>query len=119
MERVMAYERTQGRNPEAMSGNHTGYDIESIQEDGSVRYIEVKSFQGSWRGSGAKVSKAQFWKAKEEGENFWLYVVECAEDDLGHTIHPIQDPANRTNEFYFDDGWKALAQAEVQEAGVR
>lgn len=119
MERVMSYERAQGRTPTPMPTNHPGYDIESIQEDGSVRYIEVKSFQKGWRGSGAKISQTQFWKAKEEGRNFWLYVVECAEDDLGHTIYPIQDPANRTKEFYFDDGWKELAQAEVEEAGVR
>jgi hypothetical protein len=38
-----------------------------------------------------------------------LYVVERATSD-DYRIYPIQDPANRVNQYLFDDGWQALAE---------
>jgi len=53
-------------------------------------------------------TKPQFEKARELEDQYWLYVVERA---LGedYKIHPIQNPAQRVNQFIYDDGWRSLA----------
>lgn len=104
---VMNYEKEEGRHPtdmETIQTNHPGYDIESRDGDGNPRYIEVKSFSGSWRQNPAEVTKFEFETAKKHGEDFWLYVVEYAGTD-NFQIHQIQNPANRVTHYLFDDGW--------------
>lgn len=115
---VLKYERQRGRKPEEMPTNNPGYDIESINLDGSTRYIEVKSFRWCWSASGAKLSKTQFEMAQKKGNNYWLYVVELAEDFEKFKIHRIQDPANRVKDFYFDDGWKQISVADNEYADL-
>jgi hypothetical protein len=49
MNRVLEYERQQGRNPREMPPLHPGYDVESDSATGQIeRYIEVKSLSGDW-----------------------------------------------------------------------
>ncbi len=73
------YERERGRVPAEMSRTHPGYDIESRDRDGNlVRYIEIKGIEGEWTGYGAGLSRQQFFDAWEEGDRYWLYVVEFA-----------------------------------------
>ena len=50
---VLNCERRRGRTPKEMPKNYPGYDIESVNLDGSVRYIEVKSFRWYWSGDGS------------------------------------------------------------------
>jgi hypothetical protein len=45
---------------------------------------------------------------QELNEQFWLYVVERAEQDDSH-IQAIQNPAHLVNQYFYDRGWKALA----------
>jgi hypothetical protein len=88
-----------------------GYDVESLEEDGGVeRYIEVKSMSGVWDSYGAALSRAQFRKAQELGERYWLYIVERAEH-TNHKIRRIQDPARKVDQFFYDDGWVSIAEA--------
>ena len=51
----------------------------------------------------------QFGLAREEGEAYWLYVVEHAGTD-GERIVPIQNPAGRDSTYTFDHGWRAAAE---------
>ncbi|MBW6475023.1 MAG: DUF3883 domain-containing protein, partial [Anaerolineaceae bacterium] len=106
--KVMEFEIQEGRTPrdmEEVQVNHPGYDIESTSEDGSIRYIEVKSFSGIWDSQNpAQMTKNEFMTAKRKGEDFWLYVVEQAESE-DSKIHQIHDPANRADYFLFDHGW--------------
>jgi hypothetical protein len=108
VERVMQYEREQGRVPKDMDKiqvHHPGYDIESKNSDGTIRYIEVKSLSGVWDSQNpAEVTKFEFETAKKFGEAYWLYVVELVElEDF--CIHTIQNPATRVEYYLFDHGW--------------
>lgn len=115
MEKVLAYERKMGRTPKAMGPTHEGYDIESRSDGGEIeRYIEVKSLSGDWDPMGVLLTKPQFEKARELGEKYWLYVVERAASDV-FAIRRINDPARQANEFRYDDGWKALAEEEIDD----
>lgn len=112
VKRVLEYERKQGRNPEQKPKNYPGYDIESRDSAGKiVRYIEVKGLRDHWKVGGVALTDIQFREAKEQGSLYWLYVVECATQDH-YKIYRIQDPANKANQFFYDDSWKQVAEEE-------
>lgn len=118
VDRVLAYERSAGRNPRGMPHHHPGYDVESLDEYGGItRYIEVKSTAGEWGIRGVKVSDVQFRKAQELGPLYWLYVVEYADSDAPQ-VYPIQDPASNVNGFIYDGGWRTVSslQGEIPPA---
>jgi len=109
---VLRYEQDTGRIPKEMPPMNEGYDIESREKEGGevIRYIEVKALSGNWRDNpNAALSKSQFKMASENGDRYWLYVVERA-DQKDCRLHRIQNPARRTNQFIYDDGWQALAE---------
>jgi hypothetical protein len=56
---------------------------------------------------------SQFTKAQELNEQFWLYVVERAEQD-NSDIYAIQNPAHLVNQYFYDRGWKALARQNYE-----
>lgn len=114
IDRVVEFEKNKGRSPIVMPPKHPGYDIESKDEAGkTIRYIEVKSLSGDWGMTGAALTKPQFKKAQEDGEKYWLYIVERAQQN-NYKIHRIQDPAQRVDQFIYDDGWKNLAENEAK-----
>jgi hypothetical protein len=93
-----------------MSHYNPGYDIQSKNQSGQIeRYIEVKSCSGQWTELGVNVTSAQFKKAQELGNLYWLYVVESPLSD-NPQITCIQNPANRVKEFRYDNGWRDLAE---------
>lgn len=108
-ELVMEFERRQGRVPVKMDHFNAGYDIESFDASGAIdRYIEVKSLSATWDLSNVGLSVPQFQKARDEGDRFWLYVV----DNLSGSdpqLHRIQDPVDKVTEYRFDDGWRRVA----------
>ena len=108
---VLDLERRSGRVPTKMHHTNPGYDIESRDGKGIiVRYIEVKSFSGSWvLGRFADLSRTQFDKARALDDKFWLYVVERAGSD-SFRIHRIPNPAANATRFMFDDGWTELGE---------
>lgn len=118
VKRVLVYETECGRTARDTNEthpNHPGYDVESTDVEGDVRYIEVKSMEGSWSPrTPASVTQAQFKKAQELRDRFWLYVVEFAPDDEQYRVFPIQDPFGKVNQYLFDDGWQELAEADEQ-----
>ncbi len=112
--RVLAYERAHGREPEEQDHTNPGFDVLSHGKDGElVRRIEIKSIRSEWTIRGVMLSARQFREAKDHGEQFWLYIVENAEDDDLHRIHRIQDPANRIDFFGFDNGWQAMREPDI------
>ncbi len=114
VDKVMEYEKNQGREPtdmETIHVNNPGFDIKSIdpKNPGQVRYIEVKTTSGMWDSQNpAQMHKAQFEMAQERGESYWLYIVEQVEAE-DPQIYCIQNPANQVNSFMFDHGWQPLA----------
>ncbi len=109
VQHVVEYEKSRGRHPEVMPHYHPGYDIEAKDKWGDVvRFIEVKSLTDRWAIGNAVLSKTQFEKAAELGQRYWLYVVEKAQKD-DFCLYRIQNPANRVDQFVFDDRWMALS----------
>lgn len=47
--------------------------------------------------------------AQEQGDDFWLYVVEHARELNKVKIHTIQNPAQKITQHRFDSGWKTVA----------
>jgi sacsin len=110
---VMQYEVEQrGCTPELMPPGNKGFDIRSVDPSGQVRYIEVKGIDGAWGPRGVSLSCPQFDFVRENpGKDFWVYVVEYARDPERIRIYTIQKPASRVNHYYFDHGWKDLAES--------
>lgn len=109
-----------------MSRTHPGFDIQSFdQADTLVRQIEVKGIDGQWGGLGASLRRTQFLHNQDEGDRYWLYVVEFARDPTHAKVHAIQNPAFKVDEFFFDTNWRSLAEpsdVDIREAfqpGVR
>ncbi|MBX3399566.1 MAG: DUF3883 domain-containing protein [Gemmataceae bacterium] len=126
---VCAFEREHGRNPVKLAHNHPGWDVDSFDvrrvESGltagsAPRMIEVKGIRGPWTRQGVAISRRQFEAAREYGERYWLYVVEFADDPSRARIHPIHNPYSRITQFWFDGGWRQLADpAEAPSAACR
>lgn len=108
--RVMAFEKQQRRQPQKMDHYHPGYDIESRDAQGQVRYIEVKSLSVQWDLFSVGMSAAQIAQARTKGAQYWLYVVEDVESAQPF-IHCIQDPASKISDYRFDCGWRHVAES--------
>lgn len=109
---VCEYEVKRGRTTEQMPPMHPAYDIKSFDRDGNVvRLIEVKGIDGEWGDLGVGLKKRQFSEAWDEGDRYWLYVVEFARDPERARVHPIQSPAVKVGEFFFDRNWRGVAES--------
>jgi len=112
--RVLRYEESCGRAPEEQALNNPGFDVLSRDAEGNfLRRIEIKSIGGPWTGFGVWMSARQLEENRTHGDDFWLYVVEHAEDDDAAVIHRIHDPASQATKFGFDAGWQALREPDV------
>lgn len=114
IEKVLEYERRNGRSPEELEHNHPGWDINSyeVNENGErgkyVRHIEVKSTKYNWDGYGVGISSTQFEKAWELGDDYYLYVVESVLDEQNFKLTVIQNPVKLIANYRFDGGWKVF-----------
>jgi hypothetical protein len=110
VQRVVNYEMNEKRKPTVMPPNNPGYDIKSVDQNGHVRYIEVKSLTNAWDSqSPAQMTRTEFRLAKELGNSYWLYVVELVEKEECK-IYRIQDPGNKVGYYLFDHGWSPLSE---------
>jgi len=108
--RVLQFEKDNDRRPKEMPHKNQGYDIESCLPNGRLdRYIEVKGLGGPWTDLGVAVSRDQYRKASKENKSFWLYVVEFALEPDRTYVYAIQDPAHLIDEYWFDGGWRDVA----------
>ncbi len=109
---AVEYEQSHFRYPEVMPPNHPGYDIESKDGSGETdRYIEVKATANDWREAGVGLTKKEYETALQLREDYWLYVVERA----GHpdqTLYRIQDPARMVTQYFYDGGWRGVAETD-------
>ncbi len=122
-----AFERTHGRAPTKLAHNHPGWDIDSldvrrVESEGATgspsRMIEVKGIRGPWTRQGVAISRRQFEASQQFGDRYWLYVVEFADDPARARVHPVHNPFAKINQFWFDSGWRQLADpVEAPSAG--
>jgi hypothetical protein len=104
----MEHEISEGRKPEEMPVNNVGYDMESTEPNGDIRFIEIKSTKSLWGGDGVTLSSAQLNFAYIKKDAFWLYVIE----NIGSAhskIYKIQNPAQHIRGFKFNEAWKEIA----------
>ena len=107
-ELVIQHEIDEGRIPEDMPGLNVGYDIESTEAKGDIRFIEVKSIAGNWGGAGVTLSFSQINVASIKKDAFWLYIVENV-NERNPRLYKIQNPVKYIKGFKFNDAWKELA----------
>lgn len=94
------------RTPE---GN-PGFDLFEADSSGrQIRWVEVKSMTGTLEDRPVGLSHTQFDCAREKGDAYWLYVVECATDPAKARVLKIQNPAGLARTFTFDHGWSQIA----------
>jgi superfamily II DNA or RNA helicase len=89
MEAAMAFERSQGWEPEDVHEQNRGYDILSRHpQTGAERAIEVKGCGGV---DAVMLTRHEHETARKLGSDYWLYVVyNC---DTAPEIHRHPDPA--------------------------
>ena len=101
LSREPEWRRTPTHNP--------GFDLyQGDEQSVPTRWCEVKAMTGRLAGRPVGLSRTQFECARENGEAYWLYVVECAGTDEARLVR-IQDPAGKARTFTFDHGWLDVA----------
>jgi hypothetical protein len=95
-----------------MPPRHPGFDVRSVDTEGKVRVIEVKSTADAWGARGVAISSTQFATAQQRREEFWLYVVDQAL--TSPRVHPINDPATQIDQYFFDDGWLVVSERSTE-----
>jgi hypothetical protein len=105
---VMEHEISEGRKPEEMSVTNVGYDLESEEKNGDIRFIEIKSTKSLWGRDGITLSQAQLNLAYIKKDAFWLYVIENIGSAIPQ-IYKIQNPARHIRGFKFNEAWKEIA----------
>lgn len=105
----------QSREPllKSTPAGNQGFDlVETDANDEPERWVEVKAMKGSLEDRPVGLSSAQFEFARQHGEQFWLYVVECADDPDRARIVKIQDPVGKAGSYTFDKGWSCIAEID-------
>ena len=69
---AMEYEQANGWKPEDVSKLNLGYDIKSVGNDYTKRYIEVK---GRSAVGGVMLSENEMYRLGQLGDSAWLYIV--------------------------------------------
>ena len=105
---VIEHERAEGRETEEMPANNPGYDVESTESNGDIRYIEIKSTKSLWGRDGITLSFAQLNLAYIKKDAFWLYVIENIGSENSR-IYKIQNPMKHLRGFKLNDSWKEIA----------
>lgn len=112
IEAVLEFEKSMGRSPHEMEHSNPGFDIQSIEPDGSIRYIEVKGTASAWDDLGVGITSRQYQEARDKEQQYWLYVVVVTSDGASEPFR-IQDPASQIDRYYFDAGWRSVAEQSV------
>lgn len=112
---VAELEASAGFEVRRMPENHPGYDLERIdRKTGEVAYIEVKATEAEWGGTGVGITPVQYRFLQAKEKQAWLYVVENAHDPAARRLYRLQDPVNHIQRYFFDHGWRSVAEdAEV------
>ena len=91
MEAAMGHERSHGRAPQDVSAENLGFDIRSADDQGNLRYIEVKARA---RAGPVELTQNEVFKAHSLGESYFLYVVMNTISTVP-TLRIYQNPAAR------------------------
>lgn len=116
LQTALAYERSQGREAEDVSGQDRGFDLLSRHpQSGQVRFIEVK---GRAAVGAVVLTRNEYKTAQRLQDDYWLYVVfDCA---TAPRLMPIRNPTRLrwqpvTRVEYYQADSQALLAAGQQE----
>ena len=111
MEIVLEYEKSQDRFPIDVSKEiGPGFDIRSTDENGDSRLIEVKGRTGV---GPVSLSYNEWFKAKDLGDDYYLYVVWNTANNPDKTPKTIQNPASVLSTK--EDVHFIISQKEIEE----
>lgn len=88
---AMEFELKEGREPIDVSAENLGFDIRSLQQDGTMRYIEVKARAQT---GPVALTQNEWFKAQRFTHDYYLYAVMNAATNPELFI--IQNPAETT-----------------------
>ena len=94
-----------------MPHNNPGFDIQAVSDDGQEEFIEVKGQSGAWTEEGVALTPTELMTAQQNGDRYWLCIVEYAQDDKRRQLHLVRNPYGLTQQFRFDVGWKSAAES--------
>jgi len=102
-----------------MPANTPGFDLVEPGPNGEpVRWVEVKAMTSDLHSRPVGLSRVQFECARDQGDHYWLYVVEHADcPEKARTVR-IQDPAGKARTFTFDHGWLGVADIDEVSGGT-
>lgn len=102
--------RAREPNLKPMPAGNKGFDlVETDANDEPERWVEVKAMKGCLEDRPVGLSSTQFEFARQHGDQYWLYIVEHADDETQARIVRIKDPVGRAGTFTFDKGWASIA----------
>ena len=96
MDAIMAREREAGRTPKDVSRDNRGWDIESADESGRLRFIEVKGRRPD--ADTVCVSRNEWLAAMNKGDAFELAIVVVDQGSV-RDVHVISDLPRRDRDF--------------------
>ncbi|MBO9707141.1 MAG: DUF3883 domain-containing protein [Caulobacter sp.] len=111
---VIDYERARGWAPQEQPHGNPGFDVISMGPSGGRRLIEIKGLHADWTARGIKLSSVQFSTAQAYPGEYWIYVVEQALDADQRAVTAIANPFSKVAEYWFDDGWRGVAEDRPQ-----
>lgn len=105
--------RAREPNLKPTPAGNKGFDlVETDANDEPERWVEVKAMKGCLEDRPVGLSSVQFEFARQHGDQYWLYVVEHADDDHARIVK-IKDPVGRSGTFTFDKGWVSVANIDT------
>ena len=72
--------------------------------------LRSKVWPPFWNERGIKLTSVQYEMAREHPEQFWIYVVENAQQLAKQKVHAIANPFLKVGEYWFDHGWSGVAE---------
>ena len=87
IQNCMVSEQLQGRSPKDVSKKALGYDIESSEKNGSVRYFSVKPVESL--GNSFVLSEKEYAFAEQHGSSYGVYVIESGNPENNMLIEDI------------------------------
>lgn len=87
IQNCMVTEQLKGRSPQDVSKKGLGYDIESIEKNGSVRYFSVKLVAAL--GNSFILSEKEYSFANQHNSNYGVYVIESGNPENNILIEDV------------------------------
>jgi hypothetical protein len=102
-------EASRWKSLQPMDHDNPGFDVKAVAFDGGDEVIEVKGQGGAWTEEGVALTPTELVWAERMRDRYWLCVVEFATDVNRRQHYLVRDPFGLTQQFRFDNGWKAMA----------